>query len=204
MVPERAHQSELSSRRRATRHANFLCPPRYSSRQRTFPTRDQKAKASQDFVEARAVSFRFYLWLKSLVSQASAVSVGQVSPSPLEKDHDLVAQFHDEEQMDEQPAQPGEKSAQLDDLEVRHGLVTPDCRHAPLIPIAKGLRLPASHQCQDAVRGRSAGLHRKGCYTWQRFAPLVGEIRDVPDDKNFRMPFYAQILFHDCPALAIE
>src|ERR1700731_2457845 len=80
-----------------------------------------------------------FLWrysrAKSSVAQTCAMGIGDVSPSPLEEDEYPISELNNKEQVDEQPAEPGKKSAQLDHLKIGDCFVSTNRGHAPFVPI---------------------------------------------------------------------
>src|SRR5580692_1460592 len=55
---------------------------------------------------------------KSSIAQTRAMGVSDITPSPLKKDQYPISELNNEKQVDQQPAEPGKKSAQLDYLQI--------------------------------------------------------------------------------------
>src|SRR5688572_21645405 len=136
--------------------------------------------------------------------QARAFVERDVSPGPLHEDGEAIAEADQENDVDEKPDQPGQPAAQVDEIEVGHGFVPADGRHAALVPIAKALRLPAFDHRHDIARGVPALLHRHWRNARQRLAALVSEARQVANHHDFGMARDAQVFVHDHAAAFID
>ena len=132
------------------------------------------------------------------------MSVGDISPRPLEEDENTISELDDKEQVNKEPAQPGKKSTQFDHLKIGDRFVSTDSGHATLVPILERFRR-ATHSQGYYIPGRMfSRLHGKWGNTWQRSSTLVRKISHVANGKNFGMAWYAEVFIHDAPALAVS
>src|ERR1700757_4326948 len=66
------------------------------------------------------------------------MSVGDISPRPLEEDDNTISELDDKEQVNKEPAQPGKKSTQFDHLKIGDGFVSTDSGIVPLSQYLNG------------------------------------------------------------------
>src|SRR5438132_12695639 len=131
------------------------------------------------------------------------MSIGDICPCPLEENDDPISQFDDKEQVNQQPAQPSEESAQLDHLKVGNRFVPTDRGHTSLVPILERCRDASHRASQDIAARLFSRLHRKRSTTRKRFPALMRKIGDITDGENLRMPWNTEVLGDDDPALTI-
>src|ERR1700736_2013121 len=77
---------------------------------------------------------------KTSVGQTRTMAVSDITPRPLEEDEYPISELNNEKQVDEQPAKPGEKPAQLDYFKIGDCFVSADRGHAPFVPILERFR----------------------------------------------------------------
>src|ERR1700748_1550373 len=115
------------------------------------------------------------------------MSVSDIAPRPLEKDQDPISKLHNEKQVDEQPTEPGKKSAQLDHLQIGDGFVSTDRSHAPFVPIIELLARVSLGKGKNISSCLFTGLHREWGNPRQRLPALVRKIGDVTNGKDLGM-----------------
>ena len=89
------------------------------------------------------------------------MAVSDITPRPVEEDDYPISELNNEKQVDEQPAEPGKKSAQLDYLKIGDCLVSTDCGHAPFVPILERFRGAPKGSSNNVPSRVFSRLHRE-------------------------------------------
>ena len=127
-------------------------------------------------------------------------SIGAQNPEPvvarfgfdLEEDEDPISELNNEKQMDEQPAEPGKKPAQLDHLQIGDCFISTDRGHAPFVPILERFRGTPEASSKNVPSGLFSRLHREWGNSRKRFPALVRKIGDITEGSQY--PFHYLIL----------
>src|ERR1700704_696457 len=81
------------------------------------------------------------LRLKVPRNQTRTLVEGDVGPTPLQQDHDAIAETDEENNVHEQPREPRGKSTEMHQIQISHCFVAADCGHTAFVEIPKALRL---------------------------------------------------------------
>src|SRR5690348_9787667 len=97
------------------------------------------------FVRSCKVGRDSYRWplfrLEVACDQARSLIKAQIGPGPLEEHRQAIAKTDKEEHVDEQPDEPRRKTAEVQKIQIGHGLIPANRGHAALVPIPESLRL---------------------------------------------------------------
>src|SRR6202011_3304187 len=117
---------------------------------------------SQDVFGRRTRTFLWrYSRAKTSVGQTRTMAVSDITRRPLEEDEYPISELNNEKQVDEQPAEPGKKSAQLDYLKIGDCLVSTDRGHAPFVPILERCRRTPKDASKNVPSRVFSRLHRE-------------------------------------------
>src|SRR6202011_452788 len=127
------------------------------------------------------------LGLEVSCNQPCAFVETEISPRPLKKHGETIAKSNEEDDVHEQPGQPGRKAAEMQQFQIGDSFVSSNRGHAAFIPIPKLLRLASFKRGQDVARRMTALLHRDRRNTGQGLAGLMRKVCQISDHLDFRM-----------------
>src|SRR5437660_4362529 len=87
--------------------------------------------------------------------EARAALDSEVSPRPFGQYEETIAEADEEEDVNEEPGEPGDESREMDLADLGDGFVAADGRHGSFVPIGEGL---ARLACDVALDGRGCPL----------------------------------------------
>ena len=160
-----ANKKENAIKLAVTRHVSGSPRPNViGGEEREWSANFRVTRRSQNIFGSRT---RPFLWrygrVKRSVAQTGAVGVIDITPGPLEENENPISELNNEKQVDEQPAKPGKKSAQLDHLKIGDlgclGNQAKDCRRTgagKIEPFRSGkcLRTRVRHSDRAIIRRR--------------------------------------------------
>src|ERR1700730_12927025 len=185
-----ANKKENAIKLAVTRHVSGSPRPNViGGEEREWSANFRVTRRSQNIFGSRT---RPFLWrygrVKRSVAQTGAVGVIDITPGPLEENENPISELNNEKQVDEQPAKPGEKPAQLDYFKIGDCFVSADRGHAPFVPILERFRGTPKGSSKNVASRVFSRLHREWGNSRKRFSALMRKIGNIPDGKNLRMP----------------
>src|SRR5215467_6023541 len=100
--------------------------------------------------------FRLFhrLSLRGSGDQPRTVIVGEIGPGPLDHYKEAITKTDEEQQVNEQPGQPGEESGEMQLAQVSHRVRPPNGGEASFVEILKPLARLAGQGAHDLPRGK--------------------------------------------------
>src|SRR6476661_4561610 len=109
-------------------------------------------------------------WLRD---EARPPLIREIGPRPFQHHDDAVPEADQEEDVDEDPEQPGDEPAEMEPADVGHRLPPSDDGELALVPITEGLARLSGEVSPNRSRRVSAHLNRGGGDAGQRSAVLL-------------------------------
>jgi hypothetical protein len=125
-------------------------------------------------------------WLDVARDESRARLIAEVDPRPSRHNHEAITKADQIEDVDEQPSDPRDKTAEPKPSDLRDCRAAADRRQRALVDVTKRLRRLAPNRMHHIARGVPSFLHSGGSQAGNRFAIRPENRGQVPNHEHAR------------------